>query len=146
MGLTRDRLLRGGPFGGTGLLLGMKILQNALHAIFVLDALIEPELDVRDAPELKPPADLPPQEGKGPAQGARRLGARRRVAERRVVHARELQVGGHLHARDRHEPDPGIVHLALQKAAKLLPNLLGDAIGTMTLGHLQTARGLRLTA
>ena len=52
------------------------------------------------------------------------------VAERRVVDARQLQVGRHLHARERDEADVGIVHLAAREhRAQLLADLVADAMG-----------------
>ena len=46
-----------------------------------------------------------------------------------------LQVGLTLHARQRDEPDPGIVDLAREQHRQLAADLIGDAIGTGTLGH-----------
>ena len=58
------------------------------------------------------------------------------VAERRVVDARQLQVGRHLHARERDEADAGVVHLAAgEHLAQLLADLFADAIGTMAMSH-----------
>ena len=84
-------------------------------------------------------ADLAAQEGHRPLEGAAAVRAGLVVAERRVEDARLLKIGRHLHARDGHEPDARIVHLARQEQRELGANLVGDAVGTGSLGHARGA-------
>ena len=50
------------------------------------------------------------------------------IAEAGVVDARVLQIGAHLHARDRDEADTGIVQLARDHRRDFGANLIGDAV------------------
>jgi len=51
------------------------------------------------------------------------------------VDARVLQVGRHRHARDRHEPDAGVVDVARQHQRDFPPDLIGDAVWSGALSH-----------
>ena len=64
--------------------------------------------------------------------------------ERRVEDARQLQVGTDLDARERHEADTRVVHLASEQRGQLAANLIGNPLGAGALGHLKQALdGLR---
>src|SRR6185369_8418361 len=58
----------------------VELLKNLLDPVLVRDRLVEPELQLRHAPQLHAAADLPPQERRGPIERLLRVLARRRVA------------------------------------------------------------------
>src|SRR5262245_55605237 len=100
------------------------------------DRLVEPELELGDAPQANAAANVAAEERRGALERPRGLLARLRIAKARVEHARQLQVRGHLHARQRDEPDLRIVHRAAgEQLAEFLANLLADSIWTVPLGH-----------
>src|ERR1043166_5779758 len=120
------------------------VLQDPLDALLVGDRFVEPELELRTAAQVRQPrADLAAEEAGGAVERARRLLARLRVAEARIEHARDLQVGGHLHARKRDEPDARVVHLAAaENLAQHLADLIADAIWPVALSQLRRRHGL----
>src|SRR6266508_140544 len=85
----------------------VELLEDALDAVALLDRLVEKECELGHALQLQALADLAPQERRRAAERPRRLAARLVVADGRVIHARLLQVRGHLDLRNRQEADTG---------------------------------------
>src|SRR5438105_5925481 len=90
----------------------VEVAEDLLDAVLVLDRFVEAELELRDAAQTEPPADLAAEERRRALEGARGLLTRFRIAEGRVEDARDLQVRGDLHARQRDEADARVVDLA----------------------------------
>src|SRR5919197_1814389 len=115
----------------------VQLVEELLDAILAGDRFVVDELQIRHAPQPQARSDLTAEEGSGALERARRalfglcFGAGR--AERGVIHASVLKVGRHLDARDRDEPDAGVVHFAREQIPQLAANLIGDAIGTRSL-------------
>src|SRR6185295_18778066 len=122
---------------------GVDLAQDLFDPGLVRDRLVEHELYVGYAPEPQALTELPAEKRRRPLQGALGRAARRRVAERRVVEPRELQIGRDLHARQRHEPNARIVHLARQHFARFGPNLTGEP-GCSRHAHVRNSTSLRL--
>src|SRR5688500_3191071 len=61
----------------------LELLKNLFDAVLVRNRFVEPELELRHAPQLHPAADLAPQERRGAVERLLRVLARRRIAERR---------------------------------------------------------------
>src|SRR5688500_2872776 len=99
-GWGRLRRSAGVVLPGAARVLRVEIAQDLLDAVLVLDRLVELEVELGDAPQLQPAADLAAEEWRGTLEGARRVLARLLVAQRGVVDARRLQVGGDLDARE----------------------------------------------
>src|SRR5258705_8562565 len=119
------------------------VAKDLFDAVLVRDRLVEPELDLGDAAELQPRAELAPEEAGRALQRAGRLLAGLLIAERGVEDARDLQVGRDLHARQRDEPDARVVHFAPgEDFAEDVADLLPDSVGTVPLGHLRRRRRL----
>src|SRR5262245_22567321 len=114
---------------------GVELVQQLLDPILAADRFIEDELERRDAPQAQPRSDLAAKKRRGTIECARRLAPRLLVAERRVEHARVLQIRGHLNACDRHKAQARIVNVAREQLTDFATNLIGNAIGTGTLGH-----------
>jgi hypothetical protein len=95
--------------------LGIEIPQNPFDAILTFDAFVEEELQLGDAPQPHPPAELPSQEWSRALERALGIATRLVVTERRVVDAGLLQVRRDFHVRHGEEPDPRIVHLAREE-------------------------------
>ena len=77
----------------------LDLLEDPLDAVAALDRLVEEELELGHAAQPQPAADLAAQERRRALERARSSRVRAFVvAERRVVDARDLQVGGDLHA------------------------------------------------
>src|SRR5258705_2397078 len=106
LGVGRWKL--GVPLG----VLLVDVAEDLFDAVLVGDRLVEPELDLGDAAELQPRAELTPEEAGRALQRARRLRAGLLIAEGRVEDARQLQVGRDLHARQRDEADARVVYFA----------------------------------
>ena len=111
--------------------LDIQVLQNLFDPVLPLDAGIEEELEIVDAPEAQPPAQLAAKEGSRPFERALALTARFVVAHGRVVHARLLQIGGYLDVGDGEEADARIVHFAREEIRDLDAELITDAAGTI---------------
>src|SRR5437773_9377856 len=117
----------------------MDLVEQLLDAILAGDRFVVQELEFRDALEAETRTNLPPKERRGALEGAPavlscRAAVVTRVAERGVVDARELQVRTDLDARQRHEADAGVVHLAREQLRELRADLIGDTVGPGTLG------------
>ena len=70
----------------------VELLQDLLDAVLVRDRLVEPELELGDAPQLHPAADLAPQERRGAVERLLRVLARRR--DRRATCSRRARSAG----------------------------------------------------
>src|SRR6478752_5623868 len=116
--------------------LRLQLMQDLLDAILSGHRLIVDELQLRSALQAEPPADLPPQERSHALERTRGVRAALVVAKRGVHHPCLLQIRAHMHARQRDEPDAGVVHFSSQHLRKLAAELVGDAFGTGTLRHL----------
>src|SRR5207253_5774133 len=110
---------------GVGVGAGMNVVEDLLDAVLAGDRTVVEESKLGNTLEAQPRADLPPQERSGALE--RTLGGAPRllVAERSVIHARLLDVSAHLDARQRHEPDARIVHVAGEELGELAANLIG---------------------
>src|SRR5512139_3287549 len=130
--LGRLTVARGGPLR----LFRVEVAQNLLDSILVRDRFIESELQFGHAPQTQPSSDVTSEEWRGPLERRRGIAARRGVAHHGVEHARQLQVRGHLDTSQGDETDPGIMdHTTTEELAELLPNLIADAIGSVSLSH-----------
>src|SRR5258705_2510446 len=131
----------GFAFGCALRVLLVDVAEDLFDAVLVGDRLVEPELDLRHAPELQPRADLAPEEAGRPLQRARRLGARLLVAEAGVEDARHLEVRGDLHARQRDEPDARVVDFAAgEHFAEDVADLFPDSVWPVALSHQKLRR------
>jgi hypothetical protein len=72
--------------------LGANLVEQLLDPVLAGDRLVVDELELGDALQAQPRADLAPEEGNRAVQRPARALARPVVAERRVVDARVLQV------------------------------------------------------
>src|SRR5919197_3860015 len=121
---------------------GVQLVEQLLDAILAGNRLVVDELQVGYAAQPQPRSDLPTQEGRGaferPCRGALRLRFSAGRSERRVVHTRVLQIRRHLDARDRHEADARVVHLAREELAQLASNLIRYPVGSGALRHRQS--------
>src|SRR5947207_10913675 len=110
----------------------LEVLQDLFDAVLVLDRFVEPELDLGHPAQAQPAADLAAEKRRGAIERTRRLLPRLLIAERGVEDARDLQVGCHLHARQRDEADARVVDLAsAEDLADDVADLFADAIGTV---------------
>jgi hypothetical protein len=73
---------------------------------------------------------LPPQERRGSIERPCRVAAARFVSERGVIDLCGLEIRAQLHARQRHEPDAGIVHVARQELGDFSAKLVRHPTGT----------------
>src|SRR4030095_15924050 len=103
----------------------VKIAQNLLDAILMRHRLVEPEIDLRNAPQAQPAADVASQERRRTGEGGGGIAPRRGITHHGVEHARQLQIRRHLDARQRDEADAGIVDdTSSEEIAQLLTNLI----------------------
>src|SRR5688572_12679438 len=112
----------------------LDLLEDSLDPVLALDALVEEELQLRNAPEPQPAAELPPEERRRTLERALRLAPGPLVAHRGVVDARLLEVGRHLDVGDGQEADSRILHVACEQLGNLDANLVADADRT-GIGH-----------
>src|SRR5687767_10195249 len=111
------------------LVLFVELAQNLLDTILMADRFVELKLEFGNAPQPQAIAEMAPEKPGRALERLRRLHAGGIVAEAGVIDARLLQVGGHLHARQRDEADARVVHrAAAEQPAQLLPDLVADAI------------------
>jgi hypothetical protein len=129
-------LRRGGVMFGSLRFLLVQIAQYLLDPILVCDRFVKAELNLGHAPQAQPAAHLPPKERRGAFQRGRGLSARGGVTHHRVKHARQLEIGRHLHTGEGDETDTGIVDdPATEKIAQLLSYLIADAVRSVALSH-----------
>src|SRR5436190_5210605 len=113
----------------------MDFVQQLFDPVLPSDGLIVLELQLGHALQTETRADLAPQKGRCPVERTRAVLARRLVAKDRVEDAGLLDVRAHLDARERHEPDAGIVDFTRKQLGQFAADLVGDTIGPRTLGH-----------
>ncbi len=113
----------------------VKLVEDPLDPILAGDRIVVDEPELGRALESQPGSDLPAQERRRPAERSCARFAGLCVAEHRIQDAGHLQIGADLDARQRDEADPGIVNLPGEQRRELASDLIGDAIGTGTLGH-----------
>src|SRR5262245_37169579 len=131
----------GGCVGGVdGSFRGANVVQEFLDAVLAGNGFVVEELDLGRPPEAQARADLAPQERRGAPERAIGAAARLVVAEGGVVHARLLEIRRHGHARDRHEPDPRIVHLAREHRRDFASNLVGNASSAWSLSQTRACQ------
>src|SRR5262245_7990813 len=123
---------------GAGLgCIGVELVDQLLDAILAGDRLVVDEPQFGDAAQAQARSDLTAEKRGGALQRALRAAARLRLvtarSERCEVDARLLQIRGDLDARQGHEPDARIVHLAREQAGELAANLIRDAIRSRAL-------------
>src|SRR5688572_11941419 len=119
------------------LVLFVELAQNLLDTILMADRFVELKLEFGNAPQAQAIAEMAPEKPGRALERLRRLHAGGIVAEAGVIDARLLQVGGHLHARQRDEADARVVHrAAAEQPAQLLPDLVADAIWSKSHGLL----------
>src|SRR5690349_5775654 len=96
--------------GGAALgVLLVQLFQDLLDPVLVAHGLVEAELQLGYAAQPHAAPDLTPQEGYGAVEPFGGLLPRLVVTQAGVEHARQLQVGRDLDARQRDEADPRIV-------------------------------------
>jgi hypothetical protein len=117
----------------------VQVAQDLFDAVLVRDRFVESERELGNPAQPEDAADPPAQERRRAPERLLGLAPRFLVAEAGVEDARQLQVRRDLHARQRDEPDPWIVHRATaEQRAQLVADLLADAIGSVTLGHFNS--------
>src|SRR5436190_10914362 len=114
---------------------GIDLVQELFDTVLSGDRFVVVKLELGRTPQTQRLADAAAQERRGAGErpgGVLSRGpvvaARRRSRERCVVDARELQVGRHLDARQRQEPDAGIVDLARNQVGELAADLIRYSI------------------
>src|SRR2546427_8453723 len=97
----------------------MNLVQDLFDAVRAGGRLVVLKPEIGDALQPEARANLPPQKRRGPIERLGAVRARLLVAEDGVEDARDLDVWADLHARERHEPDAGIVHFAHKERREL---------------------------
>src|SRR5262245_59231083 len=114
---------------------GVELIENLFDAILAGDGVVVDEDDFGRAPQAQPGADLAAEEWRRALERAAACRAGFLVAERGVEHPRLLKIGSDFHARQRDETNARIVYFAGQQIGELASDLIGDSVGTRSLGH-----------
>src|SRR6478609_2992726 len=114
----------------------VKVPEDLLDTVLVANRLVEPEFQLRHAPQGQDAANLSSQEGRGADQRLGGFLARLLVAKRRIEDARLLEIRRHFYPRQGDEADAGIMHgAATQQRAEFVADLLADSVWAVTLCH-----------
>jgi len=113
----------------------MDLVQQLLDAVLSRDRVIVLERELRHPLQPQTRTDLTAQKRGCTFERARAVLPRVVVAEHGVEHPCQLNIGAHLDARERHEPNARIVHLSCEQLCQLTSDLIGDALRPRTLGH-----------
>ena len=114
---------------------GLELGEQLEHAGAALDRVVAAQLELRDAPQPDPRAELVAHERHRVLERLHRLLALRRLPDDADPDARDAEVRRGLHVGDRHEPDPRVLDVLGQDRADLLAQQLIDPIGSRSHRH-----------
>ena len=114
----------------------LELVQQVEHARAAFGGVVEPDMELRDAAETEPRAELAPDEHHRPVERRERRLPLRLVADHADPDAGMAEIRCGLDLGHGHEADSGIRHLAAQDLADLLSQQLIDPLSA--LGHRAT--------
>src|ERR1043166_2977224 len=116
--------------GSVAAIVSVDLVEDLVDPVLAGDRVVVLKPELRDALQAQAPADLPPQKRRRPFERAAAVLPGLLVAEHGVEDARLLEVGAALHARERDEPDAGVVYISGKKTRQLIADLIRHAIGS----------------